>query len=328
MSDVQHGGGIDRAIALYGGQKTDWLDLSTGINPNPYPIPQMPDDVWHRLPDESLLNECLAAARHYYGVPDGAAIVAAPGTQAIIQRLPELLPSPDIAIVSPTYNEYERCYAQAGTRVNQVPDFGVALKASNTIVVGNPNNPDGRNVGQTAVKQAVMDGRSIIVDEAFADVAPESSIVGQAGPSGLLVLKSFGKFFGLAGLRLGFAIGEQRQIDALRSTLGPWAVSGPALFTGATAMRDQTWIDDTRAALSVKRTHLEAMLRAHGFVVEGATDLFVTASRHDSSDLAKCLAQNHILVRTFDYAPEWIRFGFPRNEDGFARLEAALAQAE
>ncbi|WP_018688310.1 threonine-phosphate decarboxylase CobD [Ahrensia kielensis] len=328
MTKVQHGGGIDRAIALYGGHKSEWLDLSTGINPTPYPIPDMPNDVWHRLPDESLLEACLMAARSYYKVPEDAAIVAAPGTQAIIQRLPELLPTPDIAIVSPTYNEYERCYTNAGAQVHKAADFDAALKASNVVVVGNPNNPDGRSVGADKVKQGALSGAQIIVDEAFADVAPDCSLVGEAGGSGLLVLKSFGKFFGLAGLRLGFAIGETAKIDALRMSLGPWAVSGPALFIGEKAMRDSVWINEARSTLSANRKRLEAMLSAYDFAIEGSTDLFVTASRSDSSDVAKVLAQNHILVREFDYAPEWIRFGFPPHNNDFARLEAALTQAD
>jgi cobalamin biosynthetic protein CobC len=327
MTKVQHGGGIDRAISLYGGKKADWLDLSTGINPTPYPISDMPEDIWHRLPDESLLNACLKAARKYYDVPENAGIVAAPGTQAIIQRLPALLPSPDIAIVSPTYNEYERCYAEAGSHVHKVEDFDAAVSTSKTIVVGNLNNPDGRSADADKIRQAVENGAQIIVDEAFADMAPTCSVVGQTGTEGLLVLKSFGKFFGLAGLRLGFAIGAQSQIDALRSSLGPWAVSGPALFVGTKAMGDQVWIDETRLALAAKRRQLESMLSQHRFAIEGVTDLFVTASRADSSDVAKLLAQNHILVREFDYAPDWIRFGFPRTNEDFARLETAIAKA-
>jgi cobalamin biosynthetic protein CobC len=327
MTKVQHGGGIDRAISLYGGEKADWLDLSTGINPAPYPIADMPEDIWHRLPDDSLLDACLKAARKYYDVPEDAGIVAAPGTQAIIQRLPALLPSPDIAIVSPTYNEYERCYAEAGSHVHKAGDFDAAVGSSKTIVVGNLNNPDGRSADADKIRQAAADGAQIIVDEAFADTAPACSVVSQTKMAGVLVLKSFGKFFGLAGLRLGFAIGAQNQIDALRSSLGPWAVSGPALFVGAKAMGDKVWIDETRLALEARRKQIETMLGHHGFAIEGTTDLFVTASRADSSHVAKVLAQNHILVREFDYAPDWIRFGFPRTDEDFARLEAAIKQA-
>jgi cobalamin biosynthetic protein CobC len=269
----------------------------------------------------------LKAARKYYDVPEDAGIVAAPGTQAIIQRLPALLPSPDIAIVSPTYNEYERCYAEAGSHVHKAGDFDAAVGSSKTIVVGNLNNPDGRSADADKIRQAAADGAQIIVDEAFADTAPACSVVSQTKMAGVLVLKSFGKFFGLAGLRLGFAIGAQNQIDALRSSLGPWAVSGPALFVGAKAMGDKVWIDETRLALEARRKQIETMLGHHGFAIEGTTDLFVTASRADSSHVAKVLAQNHILVREFDYAPDWIRFGFPRTDEDFARLEAAIKQA-
>lgn len=321
MAGIAHGGALDRAIAEFGGQKAHWLDLSTGINPNPYPVPVVPEDIWHRLPDEALLENCLAAAHAYYNVPKGMCIVAAPGTQALIELLPDIIESDTASILSPTYSEHAHCWAKAGKHVEAVANINDAK--SKALVVVNPNNPNGKIYSPEVLQQH---GGPLIVDEAFGDVAPELCFAPHLG-SDTIVLKSFGKFFGLAGLRLGFAIAPQAVADQIEEKLGPWAVAGPALFIGAQALLDKAWIESTRRQLSAQRISLQEMLTAKGFTIVGATDLFVTTSHSDSANIAKSLAKNHILVRSFDYAPDWIRFGLPNNDAAFARLEDALTHA-
>lgn len=331
MDDMpSHGGALDAAIARHGGARGDWLDLSTGINPAAWPVPAIPNTVWQRLPDTHLEQACLDAARACYGVPDGAAIVAAPGTQAIIQHLPTLIgPAKRIGLVDPTYNEYGRCLAGAGRQLvslSSIPKHGI-----DCVVIGNPNNPDGRTVGaghDAAALDALQDGGALIIaDEAFADVAPDVSLVPQCGPGGLLVLRSFGKFFGLAGARLGFAIGAPGDIARLHHLLGPWAAPAPALFVAAQAMADTAWIAATRRRLTGDRQRLAGLLEAHGLAIVGQTDLFVLA-RHDRAvELAGSLARARILVRAFPNHPRWLRFGLPADDAGFARLDVALAEA-
>jgi len=332
VSPPRHGGSLDRAVAEHGGAHADWLDLSTGINPVPWPVPPIPAEAWERLPEPSLAEYCLDAARAYYGVPEGAAIVAAPGTQAIIQRLGDLVgTNRRIGIVTPTYGEYDWCLSTPDRVVGTVRAIPSYEDGYDGVVFGNPNNPDGaRHDGEAdrrAVAALLAHNGTVIVDEAFADVAPEASYVPQCGADGLIVLRSFGKFFGLAGIRLGFAIGPQADMARLRRLLGPWAVPGPALFVGGRAMRDIAWVAETRTRLARDRQRLTGLLERSGFSIVGHSDLFVLA-RHDRAPaIAAELARQHIWLRAFDKDASWLRFGLPGDEAGFARLEKALAAA-
>jgi cobalamin biosynthetic protein CobC len=330
MESVRHGGALDRAIAKHGGRREDWLDLSTGVNPLGYPVPRMPDEVWNRLPDEELTRDCLDAARGYYGVPSSAAIAVAPGTQAIIQWLPVLYNFIDrVTIVSPTYGEYERAFRGVGAGVETPHDLPTLERVNPLLVFGQPNNPDGRAWASERLLPFIHgEGgvRAVIADEAFADVAPEMSMVCHAGETNLLVLRSFGKFFGLAGLRLGFAIGDPDVIESLQAMLGPWAASGPAMHLASVALRDSEWIATTRERLANDRLRLGGMLVSAGFEIVGGTDLFVLVRRQGAEAAAAALAQRHVLVRTFDHDPARIRFGLPGTDAEFERLERALGE--
>ncbi|GAB4348401.1 MAG: threonine-phosphate decarboxylase CobD [Oricola sp.] len=328
MHGILHGGALDRAIARFGGAREDWLDLSTGINPVAYPVPDLDADVWRRLPDEALMRDCLDAARDYYRVPETAAIVAAPGTQAIIQWLPVLFSQFDrAAIVSPTYGEYAQVLSSAGVAV-ETPEELPAEAARRLLVVGQPNNPDGRLWPVERLAALRGDGAHVcmtVVDEAFADVTPDHSAVPLTGGPGLIVLRSFGKFFGLAGVRLGFAIGDPDVIAALGQMIGPWAVPGPALAIGAAALRDAGWIAAARARLAKDSRRLADLLERAGMRIAGRTDLFVLAETDNAAQTAEALAGRHILVRSFERNRSWVRFGLPAKEQEFVLLESALA---
>ena len=238
-SSLRHGGDLGAATEKFGTPPDGWLDLSTGINPTPYPVGMLPAAVWQRLPIRDDVTKLDAAARTYYGTPDNTALVAAPGTQAIIQLLPSLRATGTVAIIGPTYGEHGHRWRTAGHDVTEVATLDAA--DADVIVIVNPNNPDGRTVSpdrlMTVAKQQAARGGWLVVDEAFGDVAPQLSIVPASKEPGLIVMRSFGKFFGLAGLRLGFAIGDPAVIAALADALGPWAVPGPALVLGARAAR-------------------------------------------------------------------------------------------
>jgi cobalamin biosynthesis protein CobC len=325
---IEHGGALDRAMARFGGAPEDWLDLSTGINPEAFPLPGIAPEVWNRLPDESLLAQALAAARAYYGAAEGASIVAAPGTQALIQIVPELADPGEVAILSPTYQEHHAAFARAGWAVIACADIGSVPATAKAAVVVNPNNPDGRVVpGGELLGLAERLGRRggfLVVDEAFADAHPEVSIAGQAGGDNLIILKSFGKFFGLAGLRLGFAISGAATARRLAERLGPWAVSGPALAIAANAFASGSVLDAFRQRLFGRRANLSAVFRRTGIEEIGGTALFALIRHPDAHALHEQLCERHILTRKFDYAPDWLRIGLAGDDKDLTRLEDAL----
>ncbi|MBV1868361.1 MAG: pyridoxal phosphate-dependent class II aminotransferase [Marinosulfonomonas sp.] len=315
-SGRDHGGGLDGAIALYGGSKHDWLDLSTGINPVPYPIPDISNDAWERLPDQNAIDHLLNAARSFWNVPDGAEIIAAPGASALIARMPYLTGNLGTFIPGPTYNEH----AAAFRAVN--PKFDTDDPDAPVHIYVHPNNPDGKLWPTTAVG-----GRDFtIVDESFCDVSPQASHIAQSENAGVIVLKSFGKFWGLAGLRLGFAIAEKGTLKTscavMDDLLGPWAVSGPALEIGARALADTDWADATRARLSQDAKRLDTLMAPHSSL-EGGTDLFRLYRVDDAQAWQDRLAQHHIWSRIFPYSRNWLRLGLPA-PDRWDQLESAL----
>ncbi len=327
MGASVHGGQLDRAARRYGGNREDWLDLSTGINPVAYPVEDIPGSIWQRLPDDRLLEECIAAAADYYGVPDGAGIIAGPGSQSIIQRAG----SDRRGIVWPTYGGYlDACESEfdPAWKIARVPEN---FDEYDTIIACHPNNPDGRLLDTdrllNLLDNATPGQNVVIVDEAFGDVTPDESFVRFSDHPCLIVLRSFGKFFGLAGLRLGFAIGGGRELCDLCAALGSWAVAGPALFIGAKALRDGEWINDTRQRLKRDAVCLRSLLAKAGLEVVGTTDLFVLAKNDSAAQIAESLASQRVLVRSFDYDAKWLRFGLPANGSEFERLGHALEAA-
>lgn len=306
-----HGGGLDAAIAQYGGQRDDWIDLSTGINPTPYPLPTFTASDWTALPDRAAQQALIAAARQFWSVPDAAEILAAPGASSLIARLPTLADPGRVAISTPTYNEHAAAFRAQGW---EVVDNGPA----DAKVIVHPNNPDGR-----LWTAADADAPLTVIDESFADICPERSLIALAERPGTVVLKSFGKFWGLAGLRLGFAIATPDTIDRLTDLTGPWAVSGPALRVGTQALSDQDWAKETRTRLAQDTARLDQLVTRRGGRLLGGTDLFRLYDVDDAAQWQAHLAKHHILSRIFPYSDRFLRLGLPSSA-AWARVEAAL----
>lgn len=315
-----HGGDLDAAIARHGGARADWIDLSTGIAPVAWPVPELAAEHWARLPDRGATERLEAAARAFWRVPDGAAVLAAPGASALIRQIPRLGRGGAVAIPGPTYNEHARAFAAEGWRVVERPEPGIAAA-----VIVNPNNPDGRRWTPDELMLLAEAVPLLVVDESFCDPFPELSVVGRAGAEGLVVLRSFGKFWGLAGLRLGFAITAPRTAERLAGLLGPWPVSGPALEIGARALADGAWAAAARARVQRGAVRLSRLGRAAGWRVVGEAGLFVTFATPDAAAAQQSLAAARIWSRIFPWSAEWIRLGLPGSERDWARLEAALA---
>ena len=289
----------------------------------------MPAEVMARLPLRAELDGLLAAARQAYAVPEGAAIVAAPGTQALIQHVPTLFAPADVTVLGPTYGEHALAWAAAGHRVEEVSSIcAQAARPAPFAVVVHPNNPDGRLQsveGLLAFADELHDrGGALVVDEAFIDVHPARSVTQHAGRDGLIVLRSFGKFYGLAGMRLGFAVCAPDMAERLNAKLGPWAVSGPAIWAGVHALNDAAWAEQTRLRLKAAAARLDALLIRAGLSVVGGTNLFRLVESEQAQALYETLGRAGILTRPFGYNPRWLRFGLPGKEADWVRLEAVL----
>jgi cobalamin biosynthetic protein CobC len=306
-----HGGNLSAAIRHYGGTRADWIDLSTGINPSPYPLPAFDASDWNALPDVAASDALVAAARDFWNVPPDAAVLPAPGASALIALLPGLVDPRWVRIAPPTYNEHAAAFENHGWSIT------TNLPAEACVAV-HPNNPDGR-LWQTDEVTAPLS----IIDESFCDICPEHSLIDLAAKPGVIILKSFGKFWGLAGMRLGFAIGDPDLIRQLAQLQGPWAVSGPALKTGIQALNDQSWAADTRLSLARDAQRLDQLATKRGATLVGGTDLFRLYEVEDAAQWQDKLARAHIWSRIFPYSKTYIRLGLPPAE-GWERLEAAL----
>jgi cobalamin biosynthesis protein CobC len=318
----EHGGNLDIAMQRFGGCADEWIDLSTGINRQPYPVGELSPRSWNALPSRSEIETLHEAARSAYGT--AAPVLAVAGVQAAIQQLPRLVPPGAARILAPTYNEYAPILKTALWQVEEVGELSALSGASLAIVV-NPNNPDGRRHDpQELLALSKRVGR-LVVDESFADAAPGISMAAEAGRPGLLVLRSFGKFYGLAGLRLGFALGCGADIAALSKMVGPWPISGAAIEIGRRALSDRVWAEATRMRLARDALRLDELASGAGWSLIGGTPLFRLYEAGDAAAAQERLARAKIWSRIFGGKPGWLRLGLPGDEAEWKRLAAALS---
>ena len=322
---LEHGGRLRCAAEEYGTPLADWLDLSTGINPDCYPVPPLDAQCWNRLPEENDGLEAAAAA--YYG---NERLLVLPGSQAAIQGLPLLFRPLVMACVAPLYEEHPQAWERAGHKLRRLPSLQRALAAATpAVLLCNPNNPTAVGVPRQTLLEAAdqlhQRGGWLIVDEAFADPEPDNTIVALAGSDeapNLIVLRSLGKFFGLAGARVGGMFGAADKRERLREMLGPWPVSHPARVVARHALADRPWQAATRLRLQADSERLAAMLAPLGTVRR--TALFCTLSVSDDGlALFEHFARRAILLRRFA-AHGLLRFGLPGSEAEWQRLGAAI----
>lgn len=321
---LTHGGDLAEARRLFPDAPTPFVDLSTGINPHSYPLPGLPAEAFARLPGRADLEQLLAVAAEAYGAPSAACVLAAPGTQILLPQIAALAPAGRAAILSPTYAEHARAAALAGHRASEVADIAL-LKGADVATVVNPNNPDGRLRPRDELLALADTVGLLVIDETFMDVGPAgASLARDVLRGNVVVLRSLGKFFGLAGVRLGFALAAPEIAARLDAVLGPWAVSGPALAIGMAALADRAWATAMRATLAASASRLDALLTGAGLEVVGGTSLFRLARTPNAADIFNRLGRAGVLVRRFQVQPTWLRFGLPRDHDAWQRLGAAL----
>lgn len=317
-----HGGAIAAAKRHFDTGERPWLDLSTGINPNPWPGIASVDIDWHRLPEQEALAELEAAAAVFFGV-DPRHVCAVPGTEVGL-RLAGTLIGGRAHHVAPAYRTHGEMFgASTAIGANEAPS------ADSTLILANPNNPDGRVTGRDTLAD-LLAGRDeaqwLLVDEAFADCDPAISIAARVEDDArLLVFRSFGKFFGLAGVRLGFVLGPSATLARLRAQLGAWPVSAAAIAIGTAAYRDARWASATRTRLRADADALDRVLQQRGHLPRGDCPLFRLIETPAARDLFDRLARAAILTRPFADRPDWLRFGLPGDDAALTRLDAALA---
>lgn len=321
-----HGGRLQAAAKYYRRPVEEWLDLSAALNPHAYPLPELPPSAWLRLPEaEDGLEK---AAREYYGVH---AILPLAGSQAAIQALPALLPPGRVAVHPLSYAEHAWQWQRNGHRVEPLGDDLPPLDhPAAVLVIVHPDNPSGRLFPRHELLALAWarsaSGMLTVIDEAFVDITPNESVAPLAGTPGyehLIVLRSLGKFFGLAGLRVGFACASNGWLERLGDALGQWTVKGPARYWARKALGDQRWQEIARLCLLTASERLAALLTDHGLQPNGGTALFQWVQTDNAPVLATRLAEQGIMVRHFETPPA-LRFGLPGDEQEWKRLEQAL----
>ncbi|KSS99746.1 threonine-phosphate decarboxylase CobD [Pseudomonas aeruginosa] len=321
---LEHGGRLREAARRYDIPLADWLDLSTGIAPWPFSLPAIPEQAWTRLPESD--DGLEAAACLYYGAER---VLPLAGSQAAIQALPRMRRGGRVGVLSPCYAEHAHAWRQAGHLVREIGEAEVEpyLDSLDVLLVVNPNNPTGRvfEPAELLAWHARLQRRGgwLLVDEAFMDCTPQSSLAACSNRPGLIVLRSFGKFFGLAGARLGFALGERPLLQALAEQLGPWTVNGPVRHVAQSALRDRQHQRQQRERLLAASQRLEELLRRHGWPPAGGSALFQRLVDPRCAALHDYLARRGILTRQFEQ-PASLRLGLPADEAAWARLDAAL----
>ncbi|WP_437880608.1 threonine-phosphate decarboxylase CobD [Pseudomonas sp. LRF_L74] len=323
---LEHGGRLRQAAQQYGIELAEWVDLSTGVAPyGCWELPPLPMAVWNRLPE---VNDGLeAAARDFYGA---TSLLPVAGSQVAIQALPHMRRHQQVGIVSPAYAEHAESWRREGHRLLALSEgaVGRALPKLDVLVVVNPGNPTGRRIESRVLLEWHADlaarGGWLVVDEAFMDCTPEHSLAAHSHLPGLIVLRSFGKFFGMAGARLGFVLAEADLLARLESLLGPWGVSGPARFVATRLLQDIDGQQRQRQRLGEDSQRLVRLLTRYQLTPAGGTDLFQLVLNEWSCELHSAMAHQGILLRKIKH-PAGLRFGLPGDEGQWQRLEQALA---
>ncbi|WP_295440712.1 threonine-phosphate decarboxylase CobD [uncultured Thiodictyon sp.] len=324
---LPHGGRLRQAAARYRIPLADWLDLSTGINPQGWALtcPRPPErDLWSRLPEDD--DGLEQAAARYYGTP---ALLPVAGSQAAIQTLPRLRPPGRVGIIAPGYGEHAHAWNRAGHQVRplSVDAIETAVPDLDVLVLIHPNNPTGARFPRADLlrwrETLAARGGWLLVDEAFMDATPGESLADLSPLPGLILLRSIGKFFGLAGARVGFVLADATITRPLAALLGPWTIAAPSRWVATQALADTAWQDATRARLAADGERLAELLHRHGLPPLGGCALFQWVPTERAPQIHEALARAGILTRLFD-SPLAVRFGLPRTEAEWARLDAAL----
>ena len=320
--NIQHGGDIDLAIKKYGGEREDWIDLSTGINGASYPWQECVNVELRNLPSNKILMQLEKAAARAYKIAECTETAAVSGAQQIINLLPLCLKSCNsVAILGPTYNEYEKAFKRSGTKTKTVSETS-KLSCSDIAIIVNPNNPTGKVIADETLAGLSKKVRILIIDESFKMFSSRRTL----NFSNIIQINSLGKFFGLAGVRLGFVSGPSEFIKTVKEMLGPWPVSSLAAEIGIVALNDKVWISEMEKILVTESNTLLEACSSKNWELIGKTSLFHTYATSSCLEVEKQFAAHGIWIRTFDYSETWVRLGIPTSENEWTRVKQALNQ--
>ena len=324
MLICEHGGNLDRAISQFGGDRKDWLDLSTGINPHAFSVLDLRAELWRELPDQDLVESAIHSARDAYQSKFECLPLA--GVQQAIQLFPSIIKAKakKASILYPTYNEYEAQLGKAGWQINYCQTLDEMVGADCAIAV-NPNNPDGSKFLPNNLLELSDNVGTLIIDESFCDLYPDLSVLPHLREQNknIITFRSFGKFYGLAGLRLGFVFACDEILNEFSNAAGKWAVSAPALAVGARALKDEKWRQKMLVKLEQDACRLDKIAHQNSLKSVGGTNLFRLYQCKNPKDMQYKLAKHKVWTRIFSYSDSWIRIGLPP-EDGWTQLNRAF----
>jgi len=333
---IIHGGQLSKVAKQFGIPEQEWLDLSTGIAPFSYAIPAISEKIWQDLP--TISPSLIRAAQQYYQAKFCWPVA---GSQQLIEKLPSLWNDKNSAIESGKkqhaylpkvgYKEHQRAWSLAGYQIHFYQDaLPDNIEKNSIVVVINPNNPltDTFSIQQlTQLKAHCQQQKALlIIDEAFADIFPsefsfvphltnynennnDSANDNENESDDLIVLRSFGKFFGLAGIRIGFACTTEIWRDIIKESIGPWSINGPALFIAEQALQDTQWQIEQSLRLEKYSKKLQELLKLHlPNASIKANALFITVFLDNAASVYEKLCQQGVYVRLTD-EQNALRFG-------------------
>jgi len=371
---LEHGGAILQAAKTSDIPAEQWLDLSTGINPNGWPVPNIPAETWQRLPElEDGLEQAVrqyysqrlsqnssqnssqsySASPNYDASPNSSPnsspnysadnFIVTAGSQSAIQLLPQLFPTGVVWVPEEGYTEHPYWWDfyqhtvffykadELENIVNNTPD----KLPFDTLLVINPNNPTTqlhpREFLIRLLNLIEKFDKRFIVDEAFLDTRPENSMLRHSKSPHLIILRSLGKFFGLAGIRCGVLFANPTLLKTAKRFLGPWQIATPSRWVATKALTDRNWQTQAIKDLTNSSQRLEELI-THFLPPDkiascSRSDLFCSIVFQNEKEQQLTYAhflKHGILIRRFSICFR-LRIGLPKDDVAWKKLTKALS---
>jgi threonine-phosphate decarboxylase len=349
-----HGGNIYAASRDLRCQPASMLDFSASINPlgmapGAVQVVQASLELATHYPDPDCY-ELKQALGRFHGI-DPECVCIGNGSTELIFLLPKTLALRRALIPGPTFSEYAAAMRAVGGEVSMLlappeEEFRIRLsqvaaalqRSLDCVWLCNPNNPTGQLWTKAQVlelwKKARRVGASLIVDEAFIDYCEADSVVSEAtSRAGLLVLRSFTKFYGMPGLRVGYLVAEPTVIRRIEAMRLPWSVNNLAQVAAIASLNETSYAVRSRQLIIEERPRLAAALAGQGWVPCPSSANFLLVrlpSFLKSAAVAAATRRQGVLIRDCEsfegMGQQWIRVAV-RTAAEHERLVQALKNA-